>query len=150
MRGNTCELCPKSTYQPERGAQHCIPCGVGLTTAGPGAVSPMQCHSGPVDECALGTHQCSEHATCVDTEQEYYCLCETGYTGDGINCTGMSSFICEGVWVGGVCVCVCVCVCMCVCVMTVVMSGHDCGYECGCGCFFNCLYGCGMTGCIYD
>ena len=88
MEGNHCELCPVGTYQPLRDSDHCIPCGVGLTTAGPGAVSQSQCQSGPVDECSLGTHQCHDQATCVDTEQEYYCLCQPGYTGDGFNCTG--------------------------------------------------------------
>ena len=45
-----------------------------------------------VDECSIETHNCSENATCIDTDNSYTCECKDGYTGDGVNCTGMSGF----------------------------------------------------------
>jgi len=41
-----------------------------------------------VDECATNSHQCSSLATCHNVPDSYYCTCNTGYTGDGLNCTG--------------------------------------------------------------
>ena len=38
------------------------------------------------DECALGTDNCSDNATCTDTDQSFLCVCNDGYTGDGITC----------------------------------------------------------------
>ena len=39
-----------------------------------------------IDECAAGTHNCAEGATCVDTDGSFTCTCNAGYTGDGVNC----------------------------------------------------------------
>ena len=39
-----------------------------------------------IDECIVGSHQCSFHATCSNTEGSYTCSCNTGYTGDGLRC----------------------------------------------------------------
>ena len=44
-----------------------------------------------IDECALGTHGCSPNADCIDTMENYTCICRSGFTGDGITCTGMIS-----------------------------------------------------------
>ncbi|KAL8565044.1 hypothetical protein ACOMHN_003420 [Nucella lapillus] len=97
---NRCEPCPVGTYQPARGSNLCIPCGAGLTTSDPGSDSKARCHRGPVDECKLATHQCDEQATCVDTENDYYCVCRSGFTGNGINCTDLCADHCEN---DGVC-----------------------------------------------
>ena len=40
-----------------------------------------------IDECQLGTHDCSPNAYCTDTVGSYSCSCSDGYHGDGINCT---------------------------------------------------------------
>ncbi|XP_078573014.1 uncharacterized protein LOC144859894 [Branchiostoma floridae x Branchiostoma japonicum] len=40
-----------------------------------------------VDECALETDTCHEHATCSNTPGSYTCDCITGYDGDGNTCT---------------------------------------------------------------
>ena len=41
-----------------------------------------------VDECTDGTHNCHANATCNDTIGSYTCTCNTGFTGDGVTCTG--------------------------------------------------------------
>ena len=43
-----------------------------------------------VDECSLGTHECSPNADCIDTPNSYDCVCLPGYYGDGFRCTGQS------------------------------------------------------------
>ena len=40
-----------------------------------------------VDECAGGIDNCADEAVCTDTDGSYNCACNTGYTGDGVNCT---------------------------------------------------------------
>ena len=35
------------------------------------------------------TAPCHANATCSNTEGSYECTCNSGYVGDGINCTGM-------------------------------------------------------------
>nr|KAG5713679.1 hypothetical protein BaRGS_024727 [Batillaria attramentaria] len=89
---NHCTPCPVGTYQPARGAENCIPCGVGLTTQDQGARGAALCIPGSVDECRTGSHECHVEAECVDLPDEYYCICNPGYTGDGFNCTD----VCEG------------------------------------------------------
>ena len=42
-----------------------------------------------INECVLGTHDCSPNANCIDTMQSYTCACRIGFTGDGRTCTGM-------------------------------------------------------------
>ena len=44
------------------------------------------------DECTLDLDNCSEDATCTNTEGSYTCTCNDGYTGDGTSCTGEGSF----------------------------------------------------------
>ena len=34
---------------------------------------------------------CHEHANCTDTEGSYECTCNTGFSGDGFNCSGLNS-----------------------------------------------------------
>ena len=39
------------------------------------------------DECADGTDVCSANATCYNTDGGYNCSCNSGYEGDGVNCS---------------------------------------------------------------
>lgn len=41
-----------------------------------------------VDECALGTDDCDDNASCSNTVGSYTCTCNTGYHGDGLICSG--------------------------------------------------------------
>ena len=41
-----------------------------------------------IDECATGTHNCSDHAVCYNTKGGHNCTCKKGFIGDGENCTG--------------------------------------------------------------
>ena len=42
-----------------------------------------------IDECANDTlNNCSPNATCTNTNGNYTCSCDTGYTGDGLSCIG--------------------------------------------------------------
>ena len=43
------------------------------------------------DECAAGTDNCSDNATCTDTDQSFLCVCNDGYSGDGITCDQQSA-----------------------------------------------------------
>lgn len=55
---------------------------------------------GAVNECELGTHDCSPNASCVDTLDSFDCVCQTGYEGDGVFCGDvneceMAQSVCE-------------------------------------------------------
>ena len=41
-----------------------------------------------IDECAAGTHNCSDHAVCNNTKGGHNCTCEKGLIGDVKNFTG--------------------------------------------------------------
>ena len=41
-----------------------------------------------VDECSNGNHNCNTNATCTNTEESFTCTCNSGYSGDGVNCQG--------------------------------------------------------------
>ena len=42
-----------------------------------------------IDECATSeTNDCGPNAVCNNTDGSYFCLCASGYKGDGRNCTG--------------------------------------------------------------
>ena len=41
-----------------------------------------------IDECAAGTHNCSEKAECNNLKGSFNCTCKTGFTADGQNCSG--------------------------------------------------------------
>ena len=49
-------------------------------------------HCTNINECALGTHNCSSNANCMDANGTYHCQCFHGYTGNGrtSNCTNIN------------------------------------------------------------
>ena len=40
-----------------------------------------------IDECDENLDSCHDQASCTDGEGSYNCTCNTGYEGDGFNCT---------------------------------------------------------------
>ena len=45
-------------------------------------------HLTDVDECLSGTHGCATTAKCSNSDGSFSCACNTGYSGDGVTCTG--------------------------------------------------------------
>ena len=45
-----------------------------------------------IDECDLGSYTCHVNATCTDTIGSYECTCNSGFEGDGVNCTSKDEF----------------------------------------------------------
>ena len=43
------------------------------------------------NECL--TAPCQANATCNNTVGSYICACDSGYNGDGFNCSGMFNFV---------------------------------------------------------
>ncbi|KAF0026514.1 hypothetical protein F2P81_021251 [Scophthalmus maximus] len=41
------------------------------------------------DECAAGTHKCSHHAVCLNTQGSYKCRCKSGFRGNGFECSAI-------------------------------------------------------------
>ena len=49
-----------------------------------------------IDECANATlNDCHVNATCANNNGSYDCACDTGYTGDGISCSGRFKILCS-------------------------------------------------------
>jgi len=48
------------------------------------------CFDTDVDECADNNGGCSQFATCINVPDSFNCTCNTGYTGDGFTCSGMT------------------------------------------------------------
>jgi len=46
-----------------------------------------------IDECAAGTDMCHQEANCTNTDGNYTCTCNSGYTGDGLECSGKCSYV---------------------------------------------------------
>ena len=47
-----------------------------------------------VDECALGTDNCHPNfAMCMNTPGSFDCTCNSGFTGNGVDCTGMHTHV---------------------------------------------------------
>jgi len=40
------------------------------------------------DDHKKWSHNCHGDATCTNTKGSFYCTCNSGYTGDGVTCTG--------------------------------------------------------------
>jgi len=41
------------------------------------------------DECLMGTHNCNANANCTNTIGSFNCTCNSGYSGNGVSCSGM-------------------------------------------------------------
>ena len=41
-----------------------------------------------INECKLGTDDCHPNATCTDTVGSFDCSCNSGFTGNGMDCFG--------------------------------------------------------------
>lgn len=41
------------------------------------------------DECTSGAHNCHASATCTNTDGSFTCACNSGYTGNGVSCSGL-------------------------------------------------------------
>ena len=46
-----------------------------------------------IEECVTGDHNCSPNAICANVPGSFLCNCKTGYTGDGVDCMGMSELL---------------------------------------------------------
>ena len=46
-----------------------------------------------VDECTQNLDNCDVNAMCIDLPQGFQCVCDSGFTGDGRTCTGVSIVI---------------------------------------------------------
>ena len=46
-----------------------------------------------IDECSAGLDNCSENANCTDTIGSFSCMCDVGYSGDGVSCGGTHTLI---------------------------------------------------------
>jgi len=50
------------------------------------------CGNVDIDDCATNNGGCDTHASCSNTPAGFItCTCNTGYTGNGITCDGMSA-----------------------------------------------------------
>ena len=47
-----------------------------------------------IEECFTNEDNCNFHATCNNTIGSFFCTCNRGYTGDGVNCSGKNKFAC--------------------------------------------------------
>ena len=42
-----------------------------------------------IDECEEVTDNCDSNATCTNIPGSFTCVCNQGYSGNGVNCVGM-------------------------------------------------------------
>jgi len=45
-----------------------------------------------INECSVGSDNCDSKATCLNTVGSFTCICNSGYFGDGITCSGFFLF----------------------------------------------------------
>ena len=46
-----------------------------------------------INECSTNMSKCDENAKCTNTPGSYNCSCNSGYEGNGFNCSGMEFLI---------------------------------------------------------
>ena len=67
--------------------------GDGVTCTGLSLITIMSLFStesfADIDECSLGIDNCDSNAVCINTVGSFECTCLPGFTGDGIQCTGI-------------------------------------------------------------
>lgn len=94
------EVCSGFSSQcpPDLRKDNGTPCSVGTCQMGGciGEGGETECGSGyewtgttcvDIDECTLGIDNCSEFATCGNTDGSFTCTCEDGFIGNGVICT---------------------------------------------------------------
>ena len=45
-----------------------------------------------IDECATNTDNCDDNALCTDVVGSFECVCNTGFSGDGVSCASESLY----------------------------------------------------------
>ena len=53
-----------------------------------------------IDECAAGTDNCDDNASCSNNAGGFTCTCNAGYTGSGVSCSGNFVNICLFITLG--------------------------------------------------
>ena len=75
---STCARAPNGTCTNTIGSYLCS-CNPGYSGDGRTCVD--------IDECDMGTHNCSVNANCTNTVGSFSCSCNYGYIGDGHTCS---------------------------------------------------------------
>ncbi|NNC02088.1 DUF4215 domain-containing protein [Corallococcus exiguus] len=57
-----------------------------------------------IDECAAGTDNCNQDATCTNIGGSFTCACNAGYEGDGVTCTNIDECAASPCLNGGTCI----------------------------------------------
>ena len=78
-----------------------------------------------INECELETDNCHMNADCTDTIGSFECTCNSGFVGDGVNCTSMYMSLIICYWCGNVvkhinCNLIVQCSIMCICVAVIL------------------------------
>ncbi|EPX58416.1 hypothetical protein D187_004172 [Cystobacter fuscus DSM 2262] len=94
-----------SLYDPTCSGQGCLPVNAPCDATVP-CCDGLTCQSGTcvdVNECAAGTDNCNENATCTNTVGSFTCACNAGYEGDGVTCTNIDECAASPCLNGGTC-----------------------------------------------
>ncbi|WP_224367431.1 FG-GAP-like repeat-containing protein [Hyalangium versicolor] len=92
-------------YDPTCSGQGCLPVNAPCDATVP-CCDGLTCQSGTcadVNECAAGTDNCNENATCTNTVGSFTCACNAGYEGDGVTCTNIDECAANPCLNGGTC-----------------------------------------------
>ena len=46
-----------------------------------------------INECGNGNHDCDMNANCTNTNGSFVCVCNSGWSGDGVVCNGKYFFL---------------------------------------------------------
>ncbi|NNC19283.1 DUF4215 domain-containing protein [Corallococcus exiguus] len=57
-----------------------------------------------IDECAAGTDNCNDNASCTNIGGSFTCACNAGYEGDGVSCTNIDECAASPCLNGGTCI----------------------------------------------